>query len=73
MNPNERKYGQGKLSYRLFQGMKLSYNLIYDAQEYKDYNHGRRLTPDNNLQRFRTGISNILTVNHAVSKQAFTI
>jgi hypothetical protein len=71
MNPNERKYGQGKLTYRLINGMKLSYNYIYDGQEYKDYNNSRKLTPDNNLQRFRTGITNTLSVNHAVSASSF--
>jgi outer membrane receptor for ferrienterochelin and colicin len=71
MNPNERIYGQGKLTYRLLTGMKLSFNSILDKQEYKDYNHGRRLTPDNNLQRFRTGTSNTLTLNHALSASSF--
>jgi len=71
MNPNQRIYGQGKLTYRLLAGMKLSLNSIVDLQEYKEYNHGRRLTPDNNLQRFRTGITNTLAVNHAVSNSSF--
>ena len=71
MNPNERLYGQGKLTYRVTSGMKLSYNYIYDSQQYRDYNHGRRLTPDNNLHRFRTGNSNTLTLNHAISSSSF--
>ena len=28
MNPDERIYGQGKLTYRLLDGMKVSYNYI---------------------------------------------
>lgn len=71
MNPDESVYGQGKLSYRLFGGMKLSYNYILDNQKYKEYNHKRRLTPDNNLQRFRKGISNTLSINHAISSSSF--
>ena len=71
MNPDESIYGQGKLSYRLFGGMKLSYNYILDNQKYKEYNHQRRLTPDNNLQRFRKGISNTLSINHAISSSSF--
>ncbi len=71
MNPNERLYGQGKLTYRLMQGMKVHYNFIYDGQNYKDYNHSRRLTPDNNLQRMRKGFSNTLSINHAVSASSF--
>jgi hypothetical protein len=71
MNPNERLYGQGKLTFRVLSGMKLNYNYIYDSQQYRDYNHGRRLTPDNNLHRFRSGISNILSLNHAISGSSF--
>ena len=71
MNPNERVYGQGKLTYRLMQGMKVHYNFIYDGQNYKDYNHSRRLTPDNNLQRMRKGFSNTLSINHAISASSF--
>jgi len=71
MNPNERFYGQGKLTYRLLDGMKVSYNYIFDKQDYKDFAEQRRLTPDNNLQRFRTGISNTLSINHAISSSSF--
>jgi len=71
MNPNEKYYGQGKLTYKLMNGMKLNFNYIYDYQKYKDYNSSRRLTPDNNLQRFRKGISNTLSLNHAISNASF--
>ncbi len=73
MNPDKRIYGQGKLTYRLFQGMKLNFNYIIDKQEYQDYNHGNKLTPDNNLHRFRNGITNIFTINHALSASSFYI
>lgn len=71
MNANERMFTQGKLSYRISSGMKLSYNYIFDGQEYQDYDHGMRLTPDNNLTRFRKTHSNILSLNHAVSNSSF--
>jgi hypothetical protein len=71
MNPNERIYGQGKITYRLFQGMKVNLNYAIDKEEYKDFNQNRKLTPDNNLQRFRIGYSNILSINHAVSNASF--
>jgi outer membrane receptor for ferrienterochelin and colicin len=71
MNPNERIYGQGKLTYRILPGMKVSYNYILERQEYKDFNSGNRLTPDNNLQRFRRGYTNQLSLNHAISNSSF--
>jgi len=71
MNPDEKIYGQGKLTYRFLPGVKLNYNYVIDREEYQDYYHSRRLTPDNNLQRFRKGYSNILSINHALSGSSF--
>ncbi|MBX2977237.1 MAG: TonB-dependent receptor [Ignavibacteriaceae bacterium] len=71
MNPNERIYGQAKLTYRVFPGMKVSYNYILERQEYQDFNSDNRLTPDNNLQRFRRGYTNQLSINHAVSNASY--
>ena len=71
MNPRENLYGQGKLTYRFLPGVKVNFNYTIDREEYQDYNHNRKLTPDNNLQRFRNGISNILSLNHAISNSSF--
>jgi hypothetical protein len=71
MNPNERVYSQGKLTYRFLPNLKLTYNLITDYQNYQDFDAGARLTPDNNLHRFRRTYSHILTLNHAVSQSTF--
>lgn len=74
MNPDERIFAQGKLTDRLFTGFKISYNLIFDKEKYKEYNNDNRLrllTPDNNLQRFRKGYTNTLAINHAVSQKSF--
>ncbi len=71
MNPREKIYAQGKLTYRLMPGMKVNFNYVLDREEYQDYNHSRKLTPDNNLQRFRKGYSNTLSLNHAISNSSF--
>lgn len=71
MNPRENLYGQGKLTYRFLPGVKVNFNYTLDREEYQDYNHNRKLTPDNNLHRFRNGISNILSLNHAISNASF--
>lgn len=71
MNPNDRIFGQGKLTYRLMPGMNLSYNYILERRNYKFYDHSYRLTPDNNLDRFQNSITNIFTINHAVSNNSF--
>ncbi len=71
MNPNERFFAQGKLTYRLLSTLKLGYNFIFDYQNYKDYDDFQRLNPDNNLDRFRKGYSNTFTINHAISNWTF--
>ncbi|MBT8380137.1 MAG: TonB-dependent receptor [Ignavibacteria bacterium] len=71
MNENENFYGQGKLTYRLFQGFKVSFNYILDRRNYQDYDHFNKLTPDNNLQRFNKSYTNILSFNHAISSISF--
>jgi outer membrane receptor for ferrienterochelin and colicin len=71
MNPNTRSFLQGKLSYRFLPNLKVAYNYMLDKQEYQDYDHGNRLTPDNNLHRFRKTHSNIFSINHAISNSTF--
>lgn len=71
MNPNKRFFFQTKLTQRLTSTFKLSYNFIYDYQNYKDYDDFQRLNPDNNLNRFRKGYSNTISINHALSNWTF--
>ncbi len=71
MNPNKRFFFQTKLTQRVTSTFRLSYNFIYDYQNYKDYDHYQRLNPDNNLNRFRKGYSNTISVNHALSNWTF--
>lgn len=71
LNPNERVFGQGKLTYRLIEGMKVSYNYLVERQNMKFYDNQARLTPDNNLRRYERSYSNILGINHAFSSKSF--
>lgn len=71
MNPNKRFFFQTKLTQRLTSTFKISYNFIYDYQNYKDYDDFQRLNPDNNLNRFRKGYSNTISINHALSNWTF--
>jgi len=71
MNESETVYGQGKITYRLFQGLKLSYNYLLEQRDYQDYDHFYKQTPDNNLQRFNKSYTNIFAINHALSSSSF--
>lgn len=71
MNPNTKIYFQTKITHRITPTLKLGYNFIYDYQKYKDFDNSQRLNPDNNLNRFRKGYSNIFSLNHAISNWTF--
>lgn len=71
LNPFKKYFGQLKLTYVIGSGMKISYNFIGDQQRYKDFKKEIRLTPDNNLQRFRDASTHILNFNHAISSSSF--
>lgn len=71
MNENNRYFAQGKLTYRLFSGFTTRFSYLWDKQDYQDYDGGNRLTPDNNLKRYRNGITNTISLNHAVSNFSY--
>ena len=71
LNQFEKYFGQLKLTYMIGNGMKLSYNFLGDKQEYQDFSEGAKLTPGNNLQRFRDASTHILNFNHAISNSSF--
>ncbi|MFI5236408.1 MAG: carboxypeptidase-like regulatory domain-containing protein [Ignavibacteriales bacterium] len=71
MNEEERIYGQGKITYRLLQGLKLSYNYLLDKKDYQEYDHVNKQTPDNNLLRYNKAYTNIFSINHALSSNSF--
>ncbi len=71
LSPSEKIFGQGKLTYRFLQGIKVSYNFILEREDMKFYDGNARITPDNNLNRFRRGYTHILNWNHAISPESF--
>jgi len=71
MNFNEKVYGQGKLTYRLLDNVKVTFNYIYDRVRYRDYNHSFAYNPDGDLKRFRYGNTNILGITHTLGASTF--
>ncbi len=71
LNPENRSFFQGKVSYRLSSEIKLMYNYIFDYRKYKDFDNSIKLTPDNNLNRFNKTYSNIFTLNQTLSASSF--
>lgn len=71
MNWNEKFYGQGKLTYKPFSGVKLNYNYIYDDVEFREYDHSFAFNPDGDFKKFRLGNTNILGLTHTLNQSTF--
>jgi len=71
LNPFQKISTQGKLSYNLSSTMKLSYGLFWNANEYRAYDHAFKYNPDGDYQRFESGNTHILTLNHVLSQKTF--
>lgn len=71
MNWNEKIYGQGKLTFRPFNDIRLNYTYILDDVEYRDYDHSFAYNPDGDYKRFRTGHTNLLSLTHTVGANTF--
>ena len=71
LNWNEKKYGQAKLTYKLFQDVKLDYNFIIDNVDYQDYNQFYTYDPLGNPTKYRTGITNILGYTQTLGANTF--
>lgn len=71
MNWNRKLYLQGKLMYKPMPWLQLAYNVILDDVDYQDYQRDYKYNPDGQLQRFRTGLTNIIKVTHLVSSKTF--
>lgn len=71
MNWNEKIYGQGKLTYRLFTNFKINYSYFLDKVDYRDYDHSFAYNPDGDYKRFRKGYTNILGLTHTLTPNSF--
>lgn len=71
MNWNEKIYAHGKLTYRIFPEVRLTYNYFFETVDYQDYDHSFSYNPDGNLKRFRDGNSNIFGITHTLGSNTF--
>jgi hypothetical protein len=71
MNWNEKVSLQGKLTFRPFAALKLTYNYIFENVQYQDYDHSFSYNPDGNLKRFRDANTNSVGLTHTLSPTTF--
>jgi len=73
MNYNEKVYGQLKLTFKPFSGMKVDYNYILDDVNYRDYNQAFTYDPYGDFKKFDNGNTNILAITHTLSASTFYV
>ncbi len=72
MNFNKRYTLQGKLSFNIDgTGKGLILNMLYQNNEYKDYNHLFKLNPDGDYKKFQESFLTSLSYTYILSNSAF--
>jgi outer membrane receptor protein involved in Fe transport len=71
MNWSRRRYGQGKLTWRIASTVKLNANYIYDQEEGKGYNHQYYYNPDGLGTNYNTSHTLILQFSHSLNQSTF--
>ncbi len=71
MNWNEKIYGQGKLTWKPFEGVKIDYNYILDNMNYQNYDQAFTYNPDGNYNNFKRANTNILALTQTLSANSF--
>ncbi len=71
MNWSERKYAQGKLTWRLTPMLKASYNAIFDDNTSKPYNRFFMYNPDAVGTNYARSLTQILQITHTLSNSTF--
>ncbi len=71
MNWSRRRYGQGKLTWRIAPTVKLNTNYIYDENEAKGYSRQYFYNPDGLGTNFNTSHTVILQFSHSLNQSTF--
>ncbi|MBL0176474.1 MAG: carboxypeptidase regulatory-like domain-containing protein [Ignavibacteria bacterium] len=71
MNNSEKIYGQAKLSFRVFEGVKFWYQYIHDDVTYQDYNPFFVFNPGGNPTNHRIGQTHLAQATHVLSNSTF--
>lgn len=71
MNWSERKYGQGKLTWRITPLLKATYNIIYDNNTAKAYNRSFIYDPDGTGNTYSLSTTQIFQLTHTLNDKTF--
>ena len=71
LNPFQKLSTQAKLSYNITQMIKLSYGVFWNSNEFRNFDHGFQYNPDGDYQKFSSGNTHIVSLNHVLSPKTF--
>jgi len=71
MNYNERFTLQGKLTVDIGNAKGLTFQALYQNNNYREYDHQFRLNPDGDYKRYQKSLLGSVTYNHIFSNSAF--
>ncbi|MBX2821391.1 MAG: TonB-dependent receptor [Rhodothermaceae bacterium] len=71
MNPSTSYSGQAKITARLTNTLKLSYNLLANRSEGRAYNHFFKLNPDAVPTGFTNSFNHIVKIDHTLGQRSF--
>ncbi|MBN4081068.1 TonB-dependent receptor [Caldithrix abyssi] len=71
MNFSWKKTAQGKLTFRPFQKLKLSYGVFWSNSNYRVYDQIFKFNPDGGYKHYKNALTQIFTLNHTISPTTF--
>ncbi|NOZ61176.1 MAG: TonB-dependent receptor [Calditrichaeota bacterium] len=71
LNPFRKISSQIKVSYNLTSMMKLTYGLFWNDNKFRNYDHSFKYNPEGDYERFETGRTHIVSLNHVLSPRTF--
>ena len=71
LNPFQKITTQTKLSYNITPTIKVSYGLFWNDNKFRNYDHAFKYNPEGDYQRFESGYTHIVSLNHVLSPSTF--
>jgi len=71
LNPFRKLSLQSKLAFNITSMLKLSYGMFWNDNKFRNYDHAFKYNPDGDYQKFESGNTHILSLNHVLSPRTF--
>ena len=71
LNPSKGVSYQAKITFRPIKDLKISYNVMGNYSNWKNYNHFERYNPESIPTNYSTGVNQLLTLTHTISPSTY--